>query len=388
MKYLSLLLGTGLVLCACGQEKKLGFDDERITRHTTEVLKAQGMMVFMDNICEQGVSVPKIHSRYWIDEHLAQDVRRKGIEDAYRDFGYELLLQADEYAIGAYEHPDPKKEMERLEWSLKVAKWLRGKDGYENHRLGLRFENIATMFLLRLIVDMQTDERQLEKVISEFISLEESARTRAEILFEESDGVLDVRNMVKGGDPRYGPDFEPAWISYHRKVYKRYNMLVEYKMDYELLKGEPAKIKFFADDDDFYPHCSRYNWDQKEHKRVCVFGVSAMFLRPILGVFRFRKEMGDLPRMPGDKIDREAYRKFYLEKYPKWYKGMPDRAGAGMYVAAALGNTYCDPETERLIEYRKELAAGRDLSLSQRAREINQRNRDERNKKWLEEHGR
>ena len=56
-------------------------------------LKAKGVWKFVDEALSQGVTPPRMHSKYWVDKLPATNQPQ---ESASRDFGYEVAVQLND----------------------------------------------------------------------------------------------------------------------------------------------------------------------------------------------------------------------------------------------------------------------------------------------------
>ena len=349
-------LMSGAILAAPDGSACLDFNTIQGIRQATALLQARGLTSFMDDAWRQGVVSPGIHSKYWVDQLDQNALELKAIESAYRDFGREVAQQLDEVAAEIYTKPNHAQERKRLDWLLRFARWIRSPGKYENYRIAFRAENAATIPLLRMIVDTSIPENEIESAFSRFLSFRESAAMRAGIIFEESDGVLDVRDLAaKAVEPDDG--FEKRWIQLHRTAYRHFNnKLLHYSQDLAQLKNEARKYTFTLDDD-MVSHGTTDSWDAKLHKLVCVFSVQPMYLRQLKKVFEFRKLVGSFPdvEVPLGADMCQTYENYYNKKFKScWTEHKVWPGYAAIYYTHVKKNSYADEETFKFVASRKE----------------------------------
>ncbi len=144
-----------------------GMDAETISFSTVKEveaarlhLKAKGVWKFVDEALSQGVTPPRMHSKYWVDK---LPVTNQPQESAFRDFGYEVAVQLNNVALEFYNHPSGDEEVGRVKRLLRLAAWLRQPGGYENYRIARRAEGAAGMLLAR-VIRRQLDEAGFTEV--------------------------------------------------------------------------------------------------------------------------------------------------------------------------------------------------------------------------------
>ena len=333
----------------------ISFESPNTIIQAREHLKTVGVKNFMEDIWAQDVTAPGIHSKYWVDQFAENDPALKTIELAYRDFGRELATQIDSIAVDIYTHPEPNSESARLDWLLKFAQWIRTPGKFENYRIAIRAENIATMPLLRVIVNLDVAEKDVESAFNRFFGFRESAIIRAEIIFEESGGTLDLRGLAKKATaPEDG--FEKIWTQFHREACQHFdNKFLRYSRDSALLKGEKVKYTFPLDDDMVVRYDTDY-WDAKLHKLICVFSSQPMYLESLRKVFAFRKLTGEFPdvEVPPGADMRQTYENYYNQKFKScWTEHKVWPGYAAIYYTQSKQNEYVDEQTQKYIASRK-----------------------------------
>lgn len=349
------VLMSGAILAAPDGSACLDFNTIQGVRQATALLRVHGLTSFMDDAWRQGVVSPGIHSKYWVDQLDQNALELKAIESAYRDFGREVAQQLDEVAAEIYTRPNRAQERKRLDWLLRFARWIRSPGKYENYRIAFRAENAATIPLLRMIVDTSIPENEIESAFSRFLSFRESAAMRAEIVFEESAGILDLRDLAEiAVEPDDG--FEKRWIQLHREAYRHFNnRLLHYSQDIALLKNEERKYTFPLDDE-ITSHNATNRWDAKLHKLVCVFSVQPMYLKQLKKVFEFRKLVGSFPdvEVPLGADMCQTYENYYNKKFKScWTEHKVWPGYAAIYYTHAKKNSYADEETYKFVASRK-----------------------------------
>ena len=348
-------LMSGAILAAPDGSACLDFNTIQGVRQATALLRVHGLTSFMDDAWRQGVVSPGIHSKYWVDQLDQNALELKAIESAYRDFGREVAQQLDEVAAEIYTRPNRAQERKRLDWLLRFARWIRSPGKFENYRIAFRAENAATIPLLRMIVDTSIPENEIESAFSRFLSFRESAAMRAEIVFEESAGILDLRDLAEiAVEPDDG--FEKRWIQLHREAYRHFNnRLLHYSQDIALLKNEERKYTFPLDDE-ITSHNATNRWDAKLHKLVCVFSVQPMYLKQLKKVFEFRKLVGSFPdvEVPLGADMCQTYENYYNKKFKScWTEHKVWPGYAAIYYTHAKKNSYADEETYKFVASRK-----------------------------------
>jgi len=331
--------------------EQISFSTARGTELATAMLHEKGLHAFMNEAWKQGVAAPGIHSKYWLDQFTRGKPELYAIEKAYRDFGYEIAVQVEDLAFKIYEKPDKNLEYKRLDWWLRFSKWMLRAGRFENLRIGIRAEDAATMSLLRAIFNFDVPVDKIENCFARFTSTKESATLRANILFEESDGNLDVRNLAKKAKDGSDDGFEAKWIEGNKQAYRHFGgRLLNYSIDQEILLDEEVKYSFFADDDrelggrDNIPE----RWDDKCHKEVCVFGGQASYLRELHKPLVFRREVGSFPEVPvpEGKDSVGVYENYYSAKYNSEPRMTTVEAkGVASFYVQFKNNTYMDYAT-------------------------------------------
>lgn len=329
----------------------ISFESPNTIIQAREHLKTVGVKNFMEDIWAQDVTAPGIHSKYWVDQFAENDPALKTIELAYRDFGRELATQIDSIAVDIYTHPEPNSESARLDWLLNFANWVRKPGKFENYRIASRVEEAATIPLLRMIVNLDVPNEDIEQAFKRFWSVRDSAAMRAEILYEESGGSLDLRSLAKTVK-NMDDGFENKWIEFHRKAFVHFKKKnFHYSQDGLALRSEPIEYTFPLDDYDPF-HLDSLGWDLKLHKQVCVFRSEARNLRSLKEVFRFREIVGMFPDViiQHGESPRQSYETWYNIKFRQcWKEHKVYPGGAASYYLAAKENTYVDEQTRKAI---------------------------------------
>ena len=210
-------------------------------------LHAVGVETFVAEARKANVSPPRIHSRYWVDTMPAEATEERKLEEAYRDFGLELAKQLGDRAISFFDNPDRSAETNRFAWLLAVDEWVLGSCGYSNYRISRRLEGIAGVILARIIADFSVPNAVIEKYFSMFPTDERKAVLRADILFEESRGVMDVREDAKQFSDK--GNFESQWTAHLRAAFRHFDsmdVLSNYRQFRDRINLEEPKYSFFC----------------------------------------------------------------------------------------------------------------------------------------------
>ena len=186
-------------------------------------LHAVGVETFVAEAQKANVSAPRIHSRHWVDTLPMEATEKRKLEEAYRDFGLELAKQLGDRAISFFDNPDRTAETNRFAWLLAVDEWVLGSCGYSNYRISRRIEGIAGVILARIITDFSVPNAVIEKYFSMFPTDERKAVLRADILFEESRGVMDVREAARQFSDK--GDFESEWTAHLRAALRHFKSM-------------------------------------------------------------------------------------------------------------------------------------------------------------------
>lgn len=331
----------------------ISFESPNTTIQAREHLKTVGVKNFMEDIWAQDVTAPGIHSKYWVDQFAENDPALKTIELAYRDFGYEIALQLDRMAVDIHNNTNDLDNAKILDWLLSFKEWILSPGGYENFRIAARAENAATMPLLRLIMNLSIPNEDIEHFFERFIDETQSARLRANILHEESRGLFDLRGNIDllADHERLLANW---WVPRAKETAERYgHRVLRYMYDFDMLNKDAIRYNFFCPDDDrLFPRNLSNNWDNKEHKLICVFSIKADRLDSLRQVFAFRKAAGKFPdvAVPNGMHPRHAYEDFYDAAFPKGKKAglMPSVAGA--FYLKNKSNSFIDTATAETIE--------------------------------------
>lgn len=379
-----------LAIGAFAQEvEPISFATMESTVAATRRLHDEGIRVFMDEVWKQGVAAPGIHSKYWLDQFTGGKPELARLEKAYRDFGHEVAIQVEDLAFEIYEKPDKALEPKRLDWLLRFSKWLMKPGRFENFRIGMRIEDAATMPLHRVIFNFDIPTDIIDSYFLRFTTARESATFRANILYEESDGVLDVRNLAKKVEDEEDDGFEAKWLALHRKAFKYFgDFSPEYTLDPELVRDEQIKYSFFTDDSDFLcsRDCIHERWDFKCHKAVCIYRTTASYLMQLANVLTFRKEIGGFPEVDiqSGKDAYKEYEDFYFKKF-NWEEKLSSvsaRSVAALYLDYK-SNQYKDASTY----FSQRTKQDKTITLEQFETWHTTKARRARNKQWLEKNG-
>jgi len=340
------------ILAVAEDDTPIDFSSVKGAEQATARLREEGIRAFMDEIWRQGVAAPGIHSKYWLDQFTRGKPKLHAIEKAYRDFGHEIAVQAEDLASQIYEKPDKKLEMERLDWLLRFSEWMLKPGRFENYRIGMRVEDAATMPLLRILFDLDVPVESVESQIARFTTVPEGARIRARILYEESNGVFDVRDLAENAREGVDDGFEGRWIKSLRAASRHYgNLVLHYSTDPEILRDDPIAYSFFMDDNGELGgrDCMAVRWDDKCHKAVCVLRGQASHLVQLKEIMLFRKEVGAFPdvTVPPGADARDVYADYYTRKFNKEPRVTSAyAAGVASYYLKFKNNTYKDRATD------------------------------------------
>ena len=348
-----LIISVCFELCAVKEDQKsVSFDTIDEVALTQRFLHKGGLKKFVEYVASTGVKAPKIYSKYWIDRREYEDVEQEKLERSYREFGLEFLRQVDRVALEVFRNPERSQEQGRLELLLQAASWIGAPGKFENYRVALRCEDAATIPLLRIIVDEDIPIEVVKGFVARFTTQKKSAPIRAAILYEESNGVFDVRKLALRADKK-SDGFDREWAGYHGRSFNHYGgKIMEYSKNVDRLRQEPDKYAFFTDDNPGWPYADSTHWDCKLHMRICVYRSQATVLNPLIGVLRFRELAGGFAKVkvrPNER-ERDAYERWYRQHY-EWmfhqYGVCADTAAA--YYIRCLRNTYYDPQTGDLL---------------------------------------
>lgn len=316
-----------------------------------------GLKRFMERVWHEGVGAPAIHSRFWIDRIMKKDDPRRNLESSYRDFGKELAIQIDDLAINIWENPVKGRELEDFDFLMRLAKWMEAPRKFENFRVGMRVENAATMPLHRMIFNFGIENSAIEERFEKFMSKKESAKIRAEILREESDGCFDMNILDVWREAN--TDSACFAIQWGRRLSKAYShfggRMLEYSKSEEVRTGDLEYTFFMEDYSLNLENTTVDRWDVKCHHLVCQ-SCRPRALNALGKAFGFRKEVGKFPDVEvpdGDDI-RHAYKDYYLCNFNLYKKvtKIPATTVATTYVDYKE-NSYTDKETYRRWSQRK-----------------------------------
>ena len=335
-------------------------DHGRVSFKTTRDIKSAiihlhivGLERFFAEIQSSGVPAPAIHSKYWVDQSTKNTGAIITKDTTVRDFGYEIALQLDRMAVDIHNNTNDLDNAKILDWLLSFKEWILSPGGYENFRIAARAENAATMPLLRLIMNLSIPNEDIERFFERFIDETQSARLRANILHEESSGLFDLRGNIDllADQERLLANW---WVPRAKETAERYgHRVLRYMYDFDMLNKDAIRYNFFCPDDDrLFPRNLSNNWDNKEHKLICVFSIKADRLDSLRQVFAFRKAAGKFldVTVPNGMHPRHAYEDFYDAAFPKEKKAglMPSVAGA--FYLKNKSNSFIDTATAETIE--------------------------------------
>ena len=372
------------------EPEHLGFSTTKDIRSATIHLQIRGLKAFLGEALTQGVEAPGIRSKYWIDQFAKGEPDVAAKENALRDFGYEVALQLDRMAVDIHKCADDPQNVAKLEWLLGFKDWIVKPGRYENLRLAARAENAATMPLLRAIVDLRVPDAEIDMFFGRFTDGTESAKLRANVLFDESAGLFDFRGNLELL-ARQEDFISKWWTPRSRASGERYGRrALRYKYDFELLNKDKVKYNFFyTDDDRVHPRTLSNNWNNKEHKWLCAFRIKADGLDSLRRVHEFRKAARRFPvvSVPAGTWPRHAYEDFYDAAFQKEKSaGLSPRLAAAFFLQCKT-NSFMDQETAETVEdmqcrgdsqYTPHGNCGMEMILEKRKRE---------NEKWMADNG-
>lgn len=151
--------------------------------------------------------------------------------------------------------------------------------------------------------------------MARFSTTRENAVLRAAFLYEESGGVVDVRDLALRAKPGEDDGFEAEWIKHVRRAYRHFgDQLLCYTTDPEILRDEKIEYSFFMDDNREFGGWDSVpgNWDEKYHRHIGVFGGHTYAVRTLYDVMTFRKDIGEFPDVEvppgqdGDSVHQKA----------------------------------------------------------------------------------
>ena len=347
-----LILAVFSVVCVgwAEESQRIAFGTPKDIACARLKLKDDGLRRFMEDAWAQGVSAPGIHSKYWVDRLADPDA--VVLETARREFGRELAWQVDLLAADVFRNPDRNRECARLDWMLNFVEWVGAAGCFENYRIAMRTEEAATMALLRIVMDLSVPDKEVETLISRFTTLRRSAPVRARILYEESNGVIDVRSLARRADETED-GFSAEWLGFRAMALRHFgDRRYEYSKAKDVLGREDDRYAFFMDDSPGAPYRDSTHWDSKVHKKVCVYRSQASFLTPIVNAFRFRKLVGRFPdvKVPAGEPEYDAYQGWYDREYDwvfRQHRICPSTVAA--YYLMYKHNSYTDSQTWELL---------------------------------------
>ena len=356
--YVTFVVLLSALLLLGGDEERLAFSTREGVDHATMVLKSRGIGTFMDCVWCQQLAAPPIHSRYWLDRYCDEGQEDGRLEKARRDFGYELAIQIDRLAVEVHEKPLGAGELKRINWLLRLSRWILEPKRFENFRLAARTEEIATMSLVRIVADPNVSNEDIETLFTRFMGVRESAMARADILYEESQGIFDVRRAAKKGVD--DGCFERAWLpARNRAVGKAEGKGIRFTAGRsEKLKALNGDVAFFIDDTPHVPRSISENWDLQLFKFTCVYRVQALELASIRKFYSFRKTLGKIPELKLEYWEdpEDSYREYFEKQLT--LSNLDERnlylaSYAAHYVSCVKNNSYMDGETREIVAARE-----------------------------------
>ena len=333
------------------------FSDAPSVEATRLHLQAVGVETFVAEAQKARISPPRIHSRYWVDTMPAEATEERKLEEAYRDFGLELAKQLGDRAISFFDNPDRTAETNRFAWLLAVDEWVLGSCGYSNYRISRRIEGIAGVILARIITDFSVPNAVIEKYFSMFPTDERKAVLRADILFEESRGVMDVREAARQFSDK--GDFESQWTVHLRAAFRHFDsmdVLSIYRQFRDRINLEEPKYSFFCEDERL-PHVRSVvsTWNYKEHYTTCVHGGGLINMNPLRSLYLFRKVVGNFPSIPDSGDSYRDYHAAYWVFAEAWmpYERQYGKGGSGGSIYyQTIHNELMDFETQEIVSQR------------------------------------
>ena len=321
-------------------------------------LHAVGVETFVAEAQKARISPPRIHSKYWVDTLPKEEKKKRDLEYAIRDFGLELARQLGDKAISFFDNPNPSVETNRLAWLLAVDEWLLAPGGYANYNMARRLEGIAGVVLARVITDFSVPNDEIEKFFSMFPTDERKAVLRADILFDESRGAMDVREAARSFSNK--GDFESQWATHLRAAYRHFDSM-DYLFNYgqfrDRINLEEPKYSFFCEDERL-PHVRSVvnTWDYKEHYTTCVHGGGLINMNPLRSLYLFRKVVGKFPSIPDSG---DAYRDYhttywvFAEAWMPYERQYGKGGGGGSVYYQTIHNELMDFETKEIVSNRE-----------------------------------
>ena len=347
------------LFCILASIALFGGDTNLISFATTKDVEAAcihlrqvGLWAFVDEASANGLASPTIHSKYWVDK---LPVTNQMQEAAFRHFGHEMAVLLNDAALEYQKHPCKGEEAIRVENLLRLSKWLWRSGGYENYRMACRAEGAAGMVLARVVVNPDVPVETIEKLFELFMTDEQDALIRAGILWEESNGVIDVRGKARRFEDK--GSFERDWNDYLRKASKKVSVrsLFHYTEFKKELETKIPDLVFFCDDTTLpSPRTIVTTWNCKQHFTTCVFGGRPINLGTVRTLFLFRKSIGGFPAPPNAVEDRDSYGSYYNDIWDS-HAGNLDYSGhgAGRTYYDVIHNDFWDWESLEIVKHER-----------------------------------
>ncbi len=332
------------------QAEMISFSSVREVELACLHLRGRGIWGFVDDASKLGVQPPRIHSKYWVDK---QPVTNQVLETVFRKFGYEVAVQLNDVSLEFYNHPLADEEVDRVKNLLHLATWLRQPGGYENYRIARRAEGVAGMLLARAITNPDVPVEAIEKLMDLFLSEEQSSIVRADILWEESNGIIDVRDKARRFEDK--GSFEFDWNLFLRKASKKIDIwkLFHYSELKPELESKIPDLVFFCDDSTPpNPRSIVATWNLKQHFATCVFDGGLINFRVIRNLLLFRKKVGGFPQPSKINASRDDFASYFDEVWtPFEMKYGPIGPGVGRHYFDILHNDFTDWETHEVLRH-------------------------------------
>lgn len=274
---------------------------------------------FLEAIEENKWKAPLISSQWYVDNNAPKD--KRAVMSEAREFGCVLVNRLEEWApiMASAKSSEDNERISKM--FLQLADWLAVPKGYSNLFLAGRCQDIATVGIGRLLVDLDYPLARAEKLMKKFDVPWYSASMCLGVLNREAGVVLFTSNSKKEADIK--KDINRIWTTGSlllsaRKVAKgRFSKKYKEKVKAEAMNYRgglfespliQSNLDFF-DDDAFSditisPISSYING--KYHSKYKV-GFRSPHITKLEGLLIYRSKVGDFPKDTSKEGFRESW---------------------------------------------------------------------------------
>lgn len=359
----------------CGATVAFAMDKELEQSRQLAAVARQGPEALLNYVCETKARAPLIYSQWYVDRLAVKNPKMGEIEQTRREFGRTILQALEDMAPTLRSPAGAQTLQTTANTLLNLADWFGEQPGYGNALIFHRLQDMATVPLAYLTVDLSYPETNLMTMVSRLVDFPEEVIRNARVLNLESPepifevpaaarpsaGMRRVMEKAKVADGIVNP-LERAW---YRKVAEIRKWQKEQGVPGALPSGKnqrdelPESLAFFADDEMSQapkPFTTLKQWDNKYHRRLFL-GLGSQNIENIQSLLLFRQKVGGFPTSPpswwkpGDGVFPTPIKAAFDEAWTPFRHeyGLQSTSASEVY-GALQSNAFYDEDTRKVKE--------------------------------------